>query len=168
MTLILIGFMGVGKSTIAQTLAQRYQLSLCDLDQVIVHQHGPIAKIFEQRGEAGFRQLEYDNLTKCLQREPDILALGGGIIETPASRQLLRTQPQVLWLKGSFELSWQRINHDSGRPLVDSLTRDGLRQRFERRQGLYAEVATAQLVLSDPVPAPADLAAELHRRFFAD
>ncbi|WP_261805581.1 shikimate kinase [Lapidilactobacillus luobeiensis] len=168
MTLILIGFMGVGKSTVAHALAQRYQLSAVDLDQVISQTYGPIEKIFDRAGEAEFRRLEYQTLARCLQGQgsPDVLALGGGIVETPASQQLLRRQAQVLWLNGSFELSWQRIDHAAGRPLVATLTRNGLLQRFEQRQQLYADVATDQLALNEPVPPPAELAATIYQHFF--
>ncbi|WP_125766403.1 shikimate kinase [Lapidilactobacillus wuchangensis] len=165
MTVILMGFMGVGKTTTAQVLAQEYQLTQLDNDQFLCQrEQATVAELFHQYGEAGFRQRELQACQAAMQQQPQILALGGGMVEAAASREFLQQQAPVLWLKSDFATCWQRIQHDQGRPLVQQLQQAGLAQRFERRQAWYQAVATDVIEVAQQTPH--DLAGEIYHRYF--
>ncbi len=135
--IVLVGFMGAGKSTIGRLLAEHMALPFTDVDELIEQRHGPIAAIFEQRGEAAFRRIEADTIDNCLAGPDGVLALGGGAVETPRVRQAL-TGHEVWWLRIGFDDALARVGGDPSRPV---LATPGLRDRFEARQPLYAEVA---------------------------
>lgn len=145
MSVVLIGFMGAGKTTSLQNLAGRYQLQTCDLDQHIIKQEKrDINTIFAQAGEAYFRRLEYLNLQAAIAHDFDCIAAGGGIVEASASRQLLQ-QVHVIWLAPSFELCWQRIKNDASRPLVNQQSKSELQTLFSRREVYYDQLADAKV-----------------------
>jgi shikimate kinase len=137
--LVLIGFMGAGKSTIGRLLAIQLACPFVDLDVEIARTHGAIPDLFSSRGESGFRAIEHHHLDLLLPRLkcPSVLALGGGAFLQPANRQLLaQHSAAVIFLDASFEVVRARIA-DSGqqRPLARDL--DRLRQLFELRRPTY-------------------------------
>lgn len=137
--LVLIGFMGAGKSTLGRLLALQLACPLVDLDVEIARTHGPIPDLFSSRGECGFRAIEHHHLALILPRlkRPSILALGGGAFLQPANRELLaRHSATVIFLDAPFEVVRARIA-ESGhqRPLARDL--DHLRQLFEQRRPTY-------------------------------
>lgn len=115
--LVLAGFMGVGKSTLGEALAQKLGLTFCDLDEWITQNTGrtPSQHIVEF-GVPHFRGIELDALEKCLQNPPDILALGGGTLHIPGCAELL-IGACVIVLEAPFDVLKQRI-HGSDRPLA--------------------------------------------------
>jgi shikimate kinase len=97
--IILIGFMGTGKSTIGRNLSQTFGYPLIDTDQLIVEQQGcSIPKIFEEKSEQAFRDMETEVLKSLIKHSGHIIATGGGIIGRPENRQLLRELGYVVWL----------------------------------------------------------------------
>jgi shikimate kinase len=154
--IVLIGFMGAGKTTVGNLLAARLGLPFADSDQVIEQRSGrPVRQIFAQDGEAAFRILEHQVIAELLDG-PDpkslVLALGGGAPEHPATRALLArgdnpprppregmASAQVVYLHVSYEQALRRVGGDDGRPL---LARPDLAARYERRLPVYASVAT--------------------------
>jgi shikimate kinase len=137
--LVLIGFMGAGKSTIGRLLALQLACPFVDLDAEIARTHGSIPDLFSSRGESGFRAIEHhhlDLILPCLPR-PTVLALGGGAFLQPANRELLaQHSAAVIFLDAAFEVVRARIA-DSGqqRPLARDL--DHLRKLFELRRPTY-------------------------------
>jgi len=94
--LILIGFMGTGKTTLGKYLSKHNQLSYIDLDAYIVQQENQsIPDIFKQIGEAGFRELEYKYLKECINHY-NIISTGGGIIEGDQTFDFLKLQRRVI------------------------------------------------------------------------
>jgi len=116
----LIGFMGAGKSCVADELATRYGRSCVDLDDYIEEQAGKsIAEIFQQNGESHFRQLELDALSDALNRsDSTIIACGGGIVTNPKSLALLHAHAVVIYLAVQPEQALTRIDDWSTRPLL--------------------------------------------------
>ncbi len=137
--LVLIGFMGAGKSTMGRLLALQLACPFIDLDSEIARTHGAIPELFSARGESGFRAIEHHHLGHILPRlaRPTVLALGGGAFLQPANRELLdHHSATVIFLDASYEVVRARIA-DSGqqRPLARDLQR--LRNLFDLRRPTY-------------------------------
>ena len=136
----LVGFMGAGKSTALVELAA-HGLHSVDADSLIEERAGrSIPGIFEEEGEATFRELEQEVVIEALADPSiDVLALGGGAVESEAIRESLAVDAHtVVWLEISAEASWRRVRH-SKRPLARD--ENAFRALFDRRQALYDSVA---------------------------
>jgi shikimate kinase len=137
--IVLVGFMGAGKTTVGNLLAARLGLPFTDSDQVIEQRAGrPVRQIFAEDGEPAFRALEHQVIAELLDGPALVLALGGGAPEHPATRDKLASA-QVVYLHVSYEQALRRVGGDHGRPL---LARPDLAARYERRLPVYASVAT--------------------------
>lgn len=139
--IVLIGFMGAGKTTVGRLLASRLGMAFVDSDEVIEARGRSIAEVFAVEGEAGFRALEADVIADLLTGPPAVIALGGGAVGTPSVRELLRGH-QVLVLDITLAEALVRIGGDAGRPM---LARDDLSQVYAVRQQLYQDAASAVL-----------------------
>jgi len=136
--IILTGFMGVGKSTVAKHLAYLLECERRDLDAMIVEsEHRTIAEIIEQEGIENFRQIETANLQKILESDAKIIALGGGAWTIEENRRLIKSRGlTTVWLESSFEHCWLNISASKRvRPLAQNKL-DALRL-FEERQRVY-------------------------------
>jgi len=139
--IVLVGFMGAGKSTVGRLLAERLALPFTDVDDVIESRHGAISAIFQRSGEPAFRALEADVIDECLRGPFGVLSLGAGAVETPRVRTMLDGH-EVWWLDVNLRGTRRRVGDDPARPM---LAAPGLRERFDSRRALYAEVATHRL-----------------------
>ncbi|MGI5868785.1 MAG: shikimate kinase [Kiritimatiellia bacterium] len=161
--ILLVGFMGCGKSAVGRMLARRLGLAFIDLDAAVVDAAGrPIADIFAERGEAGFRQLERDVAESALRHGPSaVVAAGGGLPVAEANRRMIReTNTLVVHIDIAFEEAWRRIACDPARPLArDPGTARGL---FEARQPIYREFSDT-CVSTDAHTTPGDVAAAIAR-----
>lgn len=135
---VLVGLMGSGKSSIGRRLANKLELPLIDLDDEIVKAEGrSIPDIFADQGEDGFREIETQQLKKCLG-QPAVLATGGGIVMREENRHLLEAYAPVIWLKASPEFLALRIDGDINRPLIaQGGTLQKLQQLAEIRYPFY-------------------------------
>jgi shikimate kinase len=137
--IVLVGFMGAGKTTVGQLLAGRLGLPFTDSDQVIEQRAGrTVRQIFAEDGEPAFRALEHQVIAGLLDGPARVLALGGGAAEHPGTRERLATA-QVVYLEVGYEQVMARVGGDPGRPL---LARPDLAATYQRRLPLYAAVAT--------------------------
>src|SRR5919199_1660178 len=85
--LVLIGFMGAGKTTLGRAVADRLDRDFYDNDAAIAESHGPIAQLFEEHGEQEFREVEADTAGIALHgRDPLVIALGGGAVTSARTR----------------------------------------------------------------------------------
>lgn len=142
-SIYLVGFMGAGKSTIGAHLAHHYGLKFIDLDQEIQKRtQQSITHIFETKGEAYFRNLEYHTLIS-LPKTSYVIALGGGSIEHQQIRTFLIHKPYVIYLSASFACLYQRImaQNSNHRPLVQSNNKHQLYQKYKDRLFYYETVA---------------------------
>jgi shikimate kinase / 3-dehydroquinate synthase len=136
---VLVGFMGAGKSTLGGEVAERLCRPFFDIDREIETAHGEIWDLFAQQGEDAFREMEARFVRDtCSRREPSVIAVGGGAVET---RELLTdADALVVQLDVDVETAWARVR-GSRRPLAGD--EQEFRRRFELRQPLYAHVAHA-------------------------
>ena len=147
--LILVGFMGTGKSTIGRQLSKALGYPLIDTDaRIVAQQKRAIADIFESEGEDHFRDLETETLRtlkndKCHKR---IIATGGGIVLREENRQLLRDLGFVVWLVAQPETILERTSRNRDRPLLQTQDPEQtIRLMLEQRDASYRE--SAHLIL---------------------
>ncbi len=146
--IVIVGFMGAGKTTVGQLLAAKLGLPFTDIDVVIERRAGrSIPQIFATEGEPAFRALEHETTAEFLGGPDAVLALGGGAVEHLATRQVLR-RSHVIYLKVTYEESMLRIAHDEHRPMLRS---PDLQAIFQRRLASYEAVAT-QIIAADGRP----------------
>ncbi len=160
--IVLVGFMGAGKSTIGRLLADKLGLPFTDTDPVIEQRAGrPISQIFAVEGEPAFRTLEHEVIADLLDGPEAVLALGGGAVEHPGTQALLKAA-DVIYLEVSYDVAMARIGSDTARPL---LAQAGLRERYERRLPVYTAVATRTIpAAADPDTITEDILASLAGR----
>ncbi|WP_330456702.1 shikimate kinase [Streptomyces sp. NBC_00820] len=141
---VLIGPMGVGKSTIGRMLAERLGTGYRDTDDDIVAAEGrTIAEIFVDEGEPAFRAMEKRAVHTALTEHEGVLALGGGAVLDPDTRALLAGQ-RVVYLSMDVEEAVRRTGLNVARPLLAVVNpRKQWRELMEARRHLYEEVATA-------------------------
>jgi shikimate kinase len=136
--IILTGFMGVGKTTVAKHLAHMLDCERLDLDgEIVMSEHRTIAEIIEQEGIEQFRQIETAHLRRVLRSSAKIIALGGGAWTIEGNRRLIKAHNfTTVWLESSFEHCWLNISASKRvRPLARNKS-DALRL-FEERQRVY-------------------------------
>jgi len=135
----LVGFMGAGKTTLGAEVARRLGRPFYDVDREIENAHGPIWELFAKEGEAAFRAIEARFVEEtCGRREPSVIAVGGGAVET--RRLLDELDAFVVFLDVDVDTAWERVRK-SRRPLAQDEVE--FRRRFERRRPLYEQVADA-------------------------
>lgn len=141
--LALVGLSGAGKSTVARALAARLGLPLIDTDALVsAAAAAPVARIFAERGEAAFRDLEAAALAEALAGRAAVVATGGGAVLRAANRTLLRANAFVVWLDApDAELLARLRAHDEERPLLAEHAEARLAALRAARAPLYAEVA---------------------------
>ena len=155
LNVILIGFMGCGKTTVGHLLARQLGFQFLDTDQLIVKKaRRPIPAIFEQEGEAGFRTLEtsvLDDLATATNRT--VIATGGGIATIPDNIPKLRGLGLVIWLNPPEEVLFRRIMRNHDRPLVCTENpRQTVHDLLAIRRPLYTSAAELDVDVSDVTP----------------
>ena len=119
--LVLVGLMGSGKSAVGRRTAKKLGLNYTDSDQKIVSDAGiSITEIFELAGEAKFREMEFQAITKLVLSKPQIIATGGGAFCFPQTARLLLNKTLVVWLKAPPETLLARIGSTKSRPLLNN------------------------------------------------
>lgn len=157
--MILIGFMGCGKTTIAHELGLQLNKKTIDLDDVIPKMAGqPIPEIFAAEGEAAFREYEFQALQSIL-KENAIIATGGGVVTYEKSYALLKelTDIPVFFLNAPFDDLYSRIQKDDNRPLGNQDI-EKVRALYNSRLDKYSALADREISTSKTV---ADTAAEI-------
>ncbi|MFP4466533.1 MAG: shikimate kinase [Candidatus Goldiibacteriota bacterium] len=138
--IILIGFMGSGKTAVGKKLAKKTGREFIDIDAEIVKREGmPIKKIFEDYGEKYFRKAETETARIILKKKNRVVAAGGGIVVKKSNISLLKKGGTVVYLKNSFLRSAERLKGKTDRPLFTDLKK--ARQLYNSRLGLYEKAA---------------------------
>ena len=134
---VLVGPMGVGKTTVGKKLAKRLELPFVDTDAVITKNHGDISAIFADHGEPAFREIESDVLVSLLN-EPAVISTGGGAVLHEKSREAL-SLATVVYLSTDGKHIASRLK-GGNRPLIKNGISDW-RQIYNSRKPLYEQVA---------------------------
>ena len=140
-SIVLVGLMGAGKTSIGRRLAARLGLPFRDADSEIEAAAGAtIAEIFERFGEAEFRAGERRVIARLLTGEPLVLATGGGAFMDPSTRAIIRRQAVSIWLRARLPTLLRRVVGRSHRPLLNSGPPEDVLQRLMTvRHPIYAE-----------------------------
>jgi shikimate kinase len=184
--IVLVGFMGAGKTTVGHLLSARLGVPFVDSDLVIEQRSGrPVRQIFAEDGEPAFRALEHDVIAGLLDGPDLVLAVGGGAAEHPGTRALLArgddppsppregiargddppkpprrlVTTQVVYLEVGYDQAMARVGGDPGRPL---LARPDLAATYQRRLPIYAGIAT--LTVATDGRRPETIAADILAR----
>lgn len=143
----LIGFMGVGKSTISRKLHELTGRPEVDTDKRIVEEQGcPISQIFEEKGEAYFRQLETDLIDELGTLPPGIISCGGGMALRDINVKKLRAIGNIVLLTATPETIYERVKDSTDRPLLNgNMNVPYIRQLMEKRRPFYEKAATIRV-----------------------
>ena len=149
--LVLVGPMGAGKTSVGKLLASRLDLKFIDSDHELEARCGAdIPWIFDIEGEAGFRARETEILTELCNQTGILLATGGGAVISEKNRQILRKAGVVVYLSATAEQIYQRVKHDTNRPLLQvENPQKAITDILDKRGPLYLDVADIVLKSSD-------------------
>jgi shikimate kinase len=151
-TLVLVGVMGAGKTTVGTLVAEALGLPFRDTDDDIVAATGkPISDIFVDDGEDHFRALERQAVAAALDGFDGVLALGGGAVMAAETRERLKGH-RVVFLSVELADAVRRVGLGAGRPLLAINPRATLKHLLDQRRPLYLEVATATVVTDGRTP----------------
>jgi shikimate kinase len=143
--IVLIGFMGSGKSTVGRELHQRLGYPLIDMDRMIEELIGKkITEIFKEEGEAAFRNYETLQLLEIAKQtdRSQIISTGGGVVNRPENRVLLRNLGYVVWLHAPEEVIYERTSRNQDRPLLNHMdARERISTLLAEREPWYRETA---------------------------
>ncbi|MEU9224275.1 shikimate kinase [Streptomyces massasporeus] len=148
---VLVGPMGVGKSTVGQLLAELLGVGYRDTDDIVSEQGRSIAEIFVDEGEPAFRAIEKRAVHQALADHDGVLALGGGAILDEDTRASLAGQ-RVVYLSMDVEEAVKRTGLNAARPLFAVNPRKQWRELMEARSRLYEEVATVVVATDGLTP----------------
>lgn len=160
---VLVGFMGTGKTTVGVELAKRMELTQFDLDDLIEAKLGETIKTFFAReGEAKFREIETEVLDEYLDNE-GILSTGGGVVMKDLNRELLKeTQTPVVYLRTQPNKIMDRLSGETdGRPVLKNMTSKRFNDLWQFRAPLYEEVS--DIVIDTDQLTPKELSYEIMR-----
>lgn len=141
MKIILIGFMGAGKTTVAQALSKKLKIKLIEMDDLILKKskRKSINEIFTMDGERRFRELEIETAKKLINKDNVVISTGGGVVINKIILDYLKENGKVIFLKTSFFEILKRLKHASDRPLFKD--KKLAKKLFNFRQKLYEEYA---------------------------
>lgn len=150
--------MGTGKTSVGKRVAQSLDFHFVDTDEEIVNEVGKsIPQIFEESGEDYFRELETQVLKRVCQNTQQIISTGGGIVIRPENHPILKAVRNVIWLKASPEIIFERVRRSRDRPLLETEDpQQTIRDLLASRDGLYATcsgltIATDELSLEETI-----------------
>lgn len=149
-SIFLIGFMGVGKSTIARLLAKETGYTLIEMDETIEAETGMcIREIFERFGEAYFRDLESALVERIADEGGAIVSCGGGAVLRKENVERMKKQGEIIYLFATPETIYERVRYSTNRPLLNgNMNIDYIAQLMDKRKALY-EAAADRIVTTD-------------------
>ncbi|HEU5196570.1 MAG TPA: shikimate kinase [Methylomirabilota bacterium] len=166
---ILVGFMGAGKSACGRLLARRLGRCFVETDDMIVARDGrPIPEIFRRDGEETFRRLESEALDALRLKSDDVIATGGGLPCREGRMEVLRALGTVVWLRGDLDELLARARRTGQRPMLDGRSPAELEALHRAREPYYARahltVDTARLTVDQVVSRMMAALRETHAR----
>jgi shikimate kinase len=157
-SIVLVGIMGCGKSTVGKRLAQRLGLEFVDADSEIERAANmTVSEIFAEHGEPYFRSGEERVIARLLQEGPQVLATGGGAFMSETTRGEINTNGLSIWLKVDFETVMARVRRRSTRPLLRNPDPEGtMRKLMAEREPVYAKAKLTVTSMDVPHEAVVD------------
>ena len=151
--IILIGFMGCGKTRVGRLLSQHLELPFIDMDEKIVERAGmPVTEIFAKYGEEHFRKLETETLQGLLAREERTVISSGGGVPMQSANQPFLAEGIVVYIKASVEVLMKRLAGDKSRPILKGLQGDDLRKKIialkDERDSVYERLSNIMVETS--------------------
>ena len=148
MNIMLIGFMGTGKSTIAGKLKEILNIEQIEMDTLIAEEAGmSIPDIFEKYGEAHFRDLETEMLRKFQDKKPVVVSCGGGAVLRDENIEIMKGQGKIVLLTATPETVFERVHHSTNRPVLNgNMNVEYIKELMEKRRERYelaADIAVA-------------------------
>lgn len=142
-SIVLIGMMGAGKSSVGRCLQRRTRLALLDTDEIVASKFGmSIDEIFSKCSEQAFRETETQALREMTPAKQAIIVTGGGIVMSEENIDLLKRLGAVIWLDGDEKTLFERASRSGNRPLLQSENpRKAFAQILRARRPLYANIA---------------------------
>lgn len=146
--IVLIGFMGTGKSTIAMEMSRRHAMDMVEMDQLIVEREGmSIPDIFEKYGEAYFRDLETHLLKEIQDKTNQIVSCGGGVVLRECNIEAMKKNGKVILLTAEPATILERVKEDEDRPILKGRKNVvAIAELMEARKGKYE--AAADIVIA--------------------
>lgn len=158
--LVLCGFMGCGKTTLAKSLSEKLNMPLIDTDEAIVKQEGrTVSEIFASDGEAYFRRLETELIARLSKTQGNIISLGGGLAANKQNHSYLKRAGIIILLDCGIKETLERITGDGSRPLTAGGT-DDITARYNLRKPIYESVADVIIDSSGTTEQTLELALE--------
>jgi shikimate kinase len=153
-SIVLIGFMGTGKSSVGRILERQTGLDRFDTDEMISSKFSmPIQKIFSKHGEERFREAETEALHSLTGKQSAIIVTGGGIITKAENIDLLRELGTVVWLDADHATLRARIDRLADRPLLQTVDPPAsLSELLQARNPLYRNAADIRVDISQKTP----------------
>jgi shikimate kinase len=148
--LVLIGFMGSGKSSVGRELARRWNYRFVDTDSIIRHKYDlSIPDIFAKHGEGFFREAEYEALLRLQDANLVIIATGGGIVGQPRNLPLLRQLGIVVWLCADQATIMDRVGKSTHRPMLSQANpEESVARLLAERAPLYSQASDIRIETS--------------------
>ena len=153
--IVLVGFMGTGKTTVGQLLAKQTGMPLIDMDTLIEERAGKtINDIFAEEGEPHFRTLEHEMVQELATREGQVISTGGGIVLNPDNIADFEKTGLVVCLLANAETVLDRVRHDTTRPLLAGDKETKIIELLETRKPLYEAITHKIDTNGRPSPEP--------------
>lgn len=144
MNIILCGFMGCGKTTVAKALGERTGRMVWDTDRMVEEKAGaPVSQIFRLKGEGAFRELEYEVCREIATNDRLIVATGGGALTFARNVEVLKRNGVVVLLETPFDVIAERVAMDGSRPLFKE--KEKARALYQERLALYEAAADVRV-----------------------
>jgi shikimate kinase len=141
---ILVGFMGAGKSSVGRLLARRLGRCFVETDDMITAREGrSIPVIFAERGEAYFRALEDETVRLLALKSGEVIATGGGLFCREGRPEALRALGTVVWLCGDFDVLYERARRAGERPMLAGRSREEVEALYRAREPYYRQADLA-------------------------
>lgn len=153
--IVLVGFMGTGKTTVGKLIAEKTGMPLIDMDSIIVERAGKsINDIFAKEGEAYFRQLERELAKELATTSGQIISTGGGIVLNPKNIADFEKTSLVVCLLADAKSVLDRVHHDASRPLLAGNKEKKIIDLLETRRPLYESISHKIDTSGRPSPIP--------------
>ncbi len=164
MNIALIGFMGVGKTTVSRALSKKTGAEEIDMDQWIVEKEGrAIADIFSSQGEEAFRDIETAAVRTLSAMDGKILSCGGGAVLRPCNVEALKANGRIVLLTAKPETIYERVRHGKDRPVLNgNMNVPYIASLMEKRRPAYE--AAADFSVATDGRTPEEIAEEICRR----